>query len=126
MLRNAAYTNEKIPFVIPATNMLASAYYYIGSLMYYFIYLATREKDTVKFNFPYFLHRNDLKDIFPHISDKYQSGVVYEDGCFNDTRLLLTTFLTSTLSKEEYSHLPSQHSPANLVNQAEFLDFVKD
>lgn len=38
MLRNAAYMNEKIPFVIPSTNSFSTAYYYIGSVFYYLIY----------------------------------------------------------------------------------------
>lgn len=99
LLRNAAYMNEKISFVIPSTGTFSSMYYYAGSMVYYFIYWFSRDKNTVKFNFPYFLHRNELREFFPYISDKYQSGIVYEDGCFNDARLLLTTLLTCTLNR---------------------------
>ena len=77
MLRNAAYMNDKISFVIPTTSFFTTAYYYIGSVVYYLIYWFASEKNTIKFNFPYFLHRNELRDIFPYIADKYQSGVVY-------------------------------------------------
>lgn len=100
MLRNAAYMNQKIPFVIPSTNSISTAYYYIGSVFYYMIYWFVNEKNAMKFNFPYFLHRNQLREIFPYISDKYQSGVVYEDGSFNDSRLLLTSLQTCTLTQK--------------------------
>lgn len=69
--------NEKIPFIIPCQNSFQSLYYYVGSLFYYAIYWFWCPKGTTNFNFPYFLNRNDLKDIFPYISEKYQSGVVY-------------------------------------------------
>jgi glycerol-3-phosphate dehydrogenase len=67
-----------------------------------------------------------VKDIFPYISDKYSGGVVYEDGRFNDSRMLIMTLLTCTLSPEEYSYLPSTHTSANILNKAEFIDFIKN
>ena len=106
MIRSASYMNDKVSFVIPTTNTFWTMYYYIGSVVYYMIYWATNLPGTPKFNFPYFLNRFDLRDIFPFISDKYHGGVVYEDGCFNDSRMLLVTLLTSTLSKEQHNHLP--------------------
>jgi glycerol-3-phosphate dehydrogenase len=66
-----------------------------------------------------------VREIFPYISDKYSGGVVYEDGRFNDARMLLMTLLTCTLSSEEYSYLPTHHTPANILNKAEFIDFIK-
>ena len=106
MIRNASYMNDKVSFVIPCTNSFWSMYYYAGSLIYYMIYLATNLPGTPKFNSPYFLGRQDLRDMFPFMSDKYDGGVVYEDGCFNDSRMLLVAFLTSTLRKEQHSYLP--------------------
>ena len=38
MLDSAPYLTTKIPFVIPCTNMFYSLYYYIGSMVYYWIY----------------------------------------------------------------------------------------
>lgn len=49
------------------------------------------------FKMPYFLNREELTTIFPHINPKYDMGVVYEDGSFNDARLLLTALLTASL-----------------------------
>ena len=125
MIKNAKYMNEKKSFVIPCENMFQSFYYYVGSVFYYSIYWFWCPSGTTHFNFPYFLNRSDLKDIFPYISDKYTGGVVYEDGCFNDSRMVLTSLLTTTLKKEDYSELPESHVPANILNKAEFLDFVK-
>jgi|LakMenEpi03Aug12_release.lakeMendotaPanAssembly.Ray.scaffolds.fasta_scaffold66107_2 hypothetical protein len=54
--------NDKIPFVIPTTSSFASIYYYVGSVVYYLIYwFASEKKNTIKFNFPYFLHRGELR-----------------------------------------------------------------
>jgi glycerol-3-phosphate dehydrogenase len=86
--------------------------------MYYLIYQFYSEKNTVKFNFPYFLHYSEIRNIFPYISDKYSGGIVYEDGRFNDSRMALMTLLTCTLSPNEYSSLPAIHQPANILNQA--------
>lgn len=30
------------------------------------------------------------------MSDKYSTGIVYEDGCFNDSRMIITALLTAT------------------------------
>ena len=126
MIRNANYMNEKIPFVIPCSNSFQSFYYYIGSVFYYAIYWFWCPKGTTHFNFPYFLDQFDLRGTFPFISEKYTGGVVYEDGCFNDARMVLISLLTTTLSKKEYSELPDSHIPSNILNKAEFLDFIKN
>ena len=126
MIRNASFMNDKVSFVIPCTNSFDSAYFYIGSLVYFLIYWATRPANTPPFNFPFFVNRSELRDFFPFISDKYQSGVVYEDGCFNDSRMLLATLFTATLERSMHSFLPKCHTPANIVNKAEFLDLIKD
>jgi glycerol-3-phosphate dehydrogenase len=42
------------------------------------------------------MHSTELNKFFPYMSDKYLSGVVYEDGSFNDSRMALTAILTST------------------------------
>lgn len=126
MIRSASYMNDKISFVIPCTNSFWSAYYYLGSVVYYLIYWLYSPKNTVKFNFPYFLHRNELREYFPFMDDKYQSGVVYEDGSFNDSRMVLMSLLTTTLSKDQHRHLPITHCPSNILNKAEFIDFIKN
>lgn len=53
----------------------------------------------VQFTFPYFVNQNELKGYFPFISNNYQGGIVFEDGQFNDSQMLLSIFLTSTLPK---------------------------
>ena len=106
--------------------MFQSIYYYIGSVFYYSIYWFWSPRGTTHFNFPYLLNRSELKNIFPYVSDKYSGGVVYEDGSFNDSRMVLVSLLTATLRKEDYPELPSSHVPANILNKAEFLEFVKN
>lgn len=38
MIDSASHLTNKVPFVIPCTSSFHSFYYYIGSLVYYFIY----------------------------------------------------------------------------------------
>ena len=65
-----------------------------------------------------------MKQAFPHISPKYSIGVVYEDGSFNDARLLLTALLTATSGNGQT--MPDSFVPANVLNRAEFIDFIKN
>ena len=88
--------SEKIPFVIPATNVFKTMYYYAGSVVYYLIYHYYAPKDTVDFNFPTFMHKTELRQVFPYMSDRFTTGVVYEDGSFNDSRMVIAAVLTST------------------------------
>ena len=60
----------------------------------------------------------DLKAQFPFISNRYEGGIVFEDGQFNDAQMLLSILLTSTL--------PSNPSPSNILNQSQFINFIKD
>jgi hypothetical protein len=46
-------------------------------------------------------------------------GVVYEDGSFNDARLLITAILTATLGNG--LKMPDHFVPANAINKAEFM-----
>ena len=73
---------------------------------------------------PYFVNRLELTNIFPFMSGKYSSGVVYEDGSFNDARLLVTAILTATVGNGV--KMPESFVPGNAVNRAEFKDFIKD
>lgn len=95
MIKNAEYLTEKIPFVIPATNLFKTMYFYVGSVVYYLIYHHYAPKDTVEFNFPTFMHQSELRKFFPFMSDKYTTGVVYEDGSFNDSRMVMAALLTA-------------------------------
>ena len=73
---------------------------------------------------PYFVNRQELTQIFPFISPKYNSGVVYQDGSFNDARLLVTAILTATVGNG--LKMPDSFVPANAVNRAQFKEFIKD
>jgi len=42
------------------------------------------------------MHRSELHKFFPYISDKFTTGVVYEDGSFNDSRMIMAALLTAT------------------------------
>ncbi len=123
MIKNAEYLTEKIPFVIPSTNIFKTMYYYAGSVVYYLIYYYYAPKDTTEFNFPTFMHKSELRKFFPYMSDRYTTGVVYEDGCFNDSRMVMAALLTAT---EGNGNMPSSWKYANVLNKAEFVDFIKN
>lgn len=124
MIDSAPHLTTKIPFVIPCSNILTASYYYVGSILYYLIYYSFAPKTKTAFNFPYLINREELKDIFPGMSPKYNHGVVYEDGSFNDARLLLSALLTATTGNG--IKMPDSFTPANAVNRTEFVDFMKD
>lgn len=58
------------------------------------------------------------------MSDRYTTGVVYEDGSFNDSRMIMAALLTATQGNG--IKMPESWKPANVLNKAEFVDFVKD
>lgn len=114
VINNAPYMNHKISIVIPCKNSFQSLYYYIGSIAYHMIYwLFNKTSVGVTFNFPYFASRNDLRQLSPYISDKFGSGVVYEDGQFNDSQMNMALLLTSTVPHPKF-----QITPANILNRA--------
>jgi len=116
MLDSAPHLTTKIPFVIPCTNIVYSLYYYIGSMVYYWIYRLCSAKEGTQFNSPYFVNRTEMKEIFPYLNGKFTTGVVYEDGSFNDARLLLTAVLTATVGNG--SKMPTSFVPGNAVNKS--------
>lgn len=124
MIDSAPHLTTKLPFVIPCTNMFQALYYYVGSMVYYLIYKLYSPLTPTAFRMPYMLSREELTSIFPHLNPKYDVGVVYEDGSFNDSRLLLAAFLTASLGNGRT--MPSSFVPANILNRAEFVDFTKD
>ena len=70
------------------------------------------------------MNRSELTEVFPYLNPKFTTGVVYEDGSFNDARLLLTAALTATVGNG--IKMPDFFVPANVVNRAEFVDFLKN
>jgi glycerol-3-phosphate dehydrogenase len=42
------------------------------------------------------MHQSELRKFFPYMSDRYTTGVVYEDGSFNDARMVIAAILTAT------------------------------
>jgi glycerol-3-phosphate dehydrogenase len=65
-----------------------------------------------------------LQKFFPFLSDKYKTGIVYEDGSFNDSRMIIAALLTATQGNQK--KMPIEFKPANILNQAEFIDFIKN
>ena len=124
MIDSASHLTNKFPCVIPCKNIFYGLYYYAGSLIYYLIYKWYSPKTATGFLPPYFLNRQELVEAFPHINPKYSLGVVYEDGSFNDSRLLLAAILTSTSGNG--IKMPESFVPANVLNKAEFIDFIKN
>lgn len=116
MIDSASHLTAKIPIVIPCTNMFYSCYYYLGSLVYYLIYSWYSDHKGTEFSMPYFMGRSDLTNIFPHLNPKFSSGVVYDDGSFNDARLLVTAILTATVGNG--LQMPDSFVPANAVNRS--------
>jgi hypothetical protein len=49
------------------------------------------------------------------MSDKYTTGVVYEDGAFNDSRMIMAALLTAT---EGNGKMPLSWKKANVLNKA--------
>ena len=119
MIENATYMNKKLKFVIPYTTFFEQVYYYVGSVMYHMITWVVGQKGKTSFTFPYFLGQQDMQRLFPYVSNKYQGGIVFEDGQFNDAQMLIAILLTATIPHHR-SH------PANILNRAEFINFVKD
>jgi glycerol-3-phosphate dehydrogenase len=124
MIDSATHLTGKIPFVIPCTNALWGVYYYMGSLMYYWIYEWFAPKRGTWFKPPIFFNREELVAAFPYINPKYSIGVVYEDGSFNDSRLLLAALLTATVGNG--GEMPDGFVPGNVLNRAEFVEFLKN
>lgn len=104
--------------------MFSALYYYIGSVVYYSIYHYFAPKTPTSFNLPYFFNREEMTSVFPNLNPKFDTGVVYEDGSFNDARLLLTAILTATLGNG--IKMPATFVPSNVLNRAEFLHFLKN
>lgn len=123
MINNAPYMNHKLSIVIPCTNSLWSAYYYLGSVVYHLVYWLNSKPDGVSFHFPFFASRDDLRAISPFISNKYASGVVYEDGQFNDSQMNMALLLTATV---EHPDPKIKIEPANILNQAPVLSLLKN
>lgn len=61
------------------------------------------------------MHQSELRRFFPYISDRFTTGVVYEDGSFNDSRMVIAALLTATEGNEK---MPSTWKKANVLNQA--------
>jgi glycerol-3-phosphate dehydrogenase len=104
--------------------MFQACYYYVGSLVYYMIYLLYSPQTPTTFKMPYLINRQELKEIFPKLNPKYDIGVVYEDGSFNDSRFCITALLTASLGNG--IKMPETFKPVNMLNRAEFMDFIKD
>jgi glycerol-3-phosphate dehydrogenase len=124
MIDSAPHLTTKLPFVIPCSNVFQAVYYYVGSVVYYLIYSLYSPVTPTAFRMPYFLSREELTNIFPYLNPRFDTGVVYEDGSFNDARMLLTALLTASLGNG--IKMPDSFKPANILNRAEFVDFTKD
>jgi glycerol-3-phosphate dehydrogenase len=124
MIDSAPHLTTKLPFVIPCSNVFQAVYYYVGSVVYYLIYSLYSPVTPTAFRMPYFLSREELTNIFPYLNPRFDTGVVYEDGSFNDARLLLAALLTASLGNG--IKMPDSFKPANILNRAEFVDFTKD
>lgn len=124
MIDSAPHLTTKLPFVIPCSNVFKAVYYYVGSVVYYLIYSLYSPVTPTVFRMPYFLSREELTNIFPYLNPRFDIGVVYEDGSFNDARLLLAALLTASLGNG--IKMPESFKPANILNRAEFVDFTKD
>ena len=124
MIDSAPHLTTKLPFVIPCSNVFQAVYYYVGSVVYYLIYSLYSPVTPTAFRMPYFLSREELTNIFPYLNPRFDTGVVYEDGSFNDARLLLAALLTASLGNG--IKMSDSFKPANILNRAEFVDFTKD
>jgi glycerol-3-phosphate dehydrogenase len=57
MLDSASHLTSKVPFVIPCPSPFHGLYYYVGSLVYYFIYEFFAPLTPTIFRAPYFMNR---------------------------------------------------------------------
>lgn len=64
--------------------------------MYYLIFLVKSPSVGPKFVIPKLIGSSQMHKFFPYMSENYQCGVIYEDGVFNDSRLLILSLLTGT------------------------------
>ena len=102
-IENAYYMNKQIPIVIPCDNVFQSLYYYLGCLVYHAVYLYTKNSDSkLRFNPPTIMTSDQLKINFPYLDKKYQQGVVYWDGSFNDSRMNLDLLLTGIFREIQF------------------------
>lgn len=72
-----------------------TGYYYAGLMIYHLLYKYYSEKNTYQFNAPRIVTQSEIKVNYPLSNAKY--GVLYEDGLFNDSRMVSELLFTSTL-----------------------------
>jgi glycerol-3-phosphate dehydrogenase len=64
-------------------------------MIYHCLYKYYSEKNTYQFNAPRIVTKSEIKANYPLCDARY--GVLYEDGLFNDSRMVSELLFTSTL-----------------------------
>ncbi|NIJ45980.1 glycerol-3-phosphate dehydrogenase [Wenyingzhuangia heitensis] len=107
--RNAPHIVHDLKFVVPTYDWWESPFYGIGLKLY--DWLAGKEG----FGDSEFLSKEETINYIPTVSQKgLRGGVIYHDGQFDDTRLLINMMQTA---KEQ---------GATVLNYTEFIDFTKN
>lgn len=79
------------------------------------------DKETsLRFKKPFIFGRDKMTELFPNLGEKYQYGVGYYDGQFNDARMNVELLLTGTLDNY-YGN-----KGGNIANYAEVKGIIKD
>lgn len=58
-LENGFYMNKAVPIIIPSNSLFWTMYYYLGTVVYHLVYVATADKNSsFKFKFPVIFGKN--------------------------------------------------------------------
>lgn len=122
MIDNAFYMNKHMPIILPCKGLFDLCYFYGGSLIYHLTYALFKNRETnVDFKLPSVMGKTQLQSEYPLLDPKYNWGVIYWDGVFNDARMAVDTVLTATIK----DYLPG-FKEANVLNYCRFDQFEKD
>lgn len=91
LLNNAPHLVSNLTFVIPNYEFIRGPYYYTGLKLYDFL------SGKGSFGASKYLSKDTVHELLPNIKeDGLKNGISYQDGQFDDTRLLISMLCTYT------------------------------
>ena len=91
LINNAPHLVSNLQFVIPNYDVIRGPYYYTGLKLYDFL------SGSGSFGASKFLSSEEVESLLPNIkSEGLKNGISYQDGQFDDTRLLISMLCTYT------------------------------
>jgi len=91
LITNAPHLVSNLRFVIPNYDVIRGPYYYTGLKLYDFL------SGSGSFGASKYLSSEEVEELLPNIkTDGLKNGISYQDGQFDDTRLLISMLCTYT------------------------------